>query len=422
MAYLPTKEETFDTKLAKDCAKTFAASTNIGTTVSLANGELLAEYGKGCASCKICGIAGKSKEMSLQSHISGMKEAERFGGKYIYFCPMGLTCFVSPIIDKETSEAHITAGPFLMVEKEDYIYYELISKYKLNYAQIKNISKTLDTIPYVSPEKVNDLSTLLFMAVSFLNNVWVVNNMMDTQMSFEIQNHLPSQISKLKGIEEPPPYPFELETKLLEAIAAYDRESANKYLNELFGYIFFSTANTFTLAKSRIYELLVLISRTAIKSGADPEKTLILSHDYLQIIPQFKTLEDMCFWLTKITNKFIDLFSYIDVKHANIIQKSTLYIHQHYAKKITLEGISQMVYLSPAYFSRIFKKEMGITFNAFLNNVRIEKSKDLLKNSNLKMLDIALMVGFDSQSYFTKVFKKNNGNSPLQYREKHHYN
>ena len=75
-----------------------------------------------------------------------------------------------------------------------------------------------------------------------------------------------------------------------------------------------------------------------------------------------------------------------------------------------------MVYLSPAYFSRIFKKETGATFNSFLNEVRIEKSKALLRNNDLKMVDIALMVGFESQSYFTKVFKKITGISPLQYR------
>ena len=165
--------------------------------------------------------------------------------------------------------------------------------------------------------------------------------------------------------------------------------------------------------------MLVLISRTAVKSGADPEQALALSHQFMEVIPDLKTLEDMCYWLAKVTNRLIDLFSYIDVKHANVIHKATLYIHQNYDQKITLESIAQIVYLSPAYFSRIFKKEMGITFNAFVNNIRIEKSKSLLKDNKLKMLDIALMVGFESQSYFTKVFKKTTGISPLKYREKH---
>lgn len=419
MTYRPIQEEEFDTKLAKECAQAFASSTGIGATVSLADGEIVAEFGNGCGSCPICDLAGKPKSLCLQSHIYGMKEAERFGGKYIYFCPMGLACFVSPIVGREISAAKVTAGPFLMVEMPDYVNYELTSQYKLDNKQIKAISKHLKNLPYVSPEKVNDLSTLLFMSIGFMNNVWAANNMIDTQMTLDIQNHISSYIAKLQGEEDPPPYPLEIEEKLLDAISQSDRESAGKYLNELYGYIFFSTANTFSLAKSRVYELLVLISRTAIKSGADPEISLNLTQNYMQIIPNFQNLEDLCYWLSKVANKYIDLFGFSDVKHANIIHKTIMYIRRQFNEKITLESAAAQVYLSPTYLSRIFKQETGVTFNAFLNNVRIEQSKALLKNGELKMIDIASMVGFESQSYFTKVFKKHLGLSPLQYRGKY---
>ena len=53
-----------------------------------------------------------------------------------------------------------------------------------------------------------------------------------------------------------------------------------------------------------------------------------------------------------------------------------------------------------------------------MNTVRIEQSKKLLMDKSVRLIDISLMVGFDNQSYFTKVFKKNTGMSPLQYREK----
>ena len=112
------------------------------------------------------------------------------------------------------------------------------------------------------------------------------------------------------------------------------------------------------------------------------------------------------------------LFEYTDVKHANVIRKAIQYIRNHYAEKISLHSVAQEVYLSPAYFSRIFRQETGETFNAYLNTVRIEQSKKLLMDKSVRLIDISLMVGFDNQSYFTKVFKKNTGMSPLQYREK----
>lgn len=74
------------------------------------------------------------------------------------------------------------------------------------------------------------------------------------------------------------------------------------------------------------------------------------------------------------------------------------------------------VYLSPAYFSRLFKEETGESFTVYLNRVRIERSKELLLHQNLRLADIAQLVGFEDQSYFTKVFKKIVGMPPLRYR------
>ena len=79
--------------------------------------------------------------------------------------------------------------------------------------------------------------------------------------------------------------------------------------------------------------------------------------------------------------------------------------------------MARLVYLSPAYFSRVFKQEVGESFTGYLNRVRIDHSRSLLRRKELRLVDIALMVGFEDQSYFTKVFKKITGLSPLQYRE-----
>ena len=79
--------------------------------------------------------------------------------------------------------------------------------------------------------------------------------------------------------------------------------------------------------------------------------------------------------------------------------------------------MARRVYLSPAYFSRVFKEETGEAFTAYLNRVRIDRSKELLRHKSIRLTDIALLVGFEDQSYYSKLFKKLEGISPLRFRE-----
>jgi YesN/AraC family two-component response regulator len=86
--------------------------------------------------------------------------------------------------------------------------------------------------------------------------------------------------------------------------------------------------------------------------------------------------------------------------------------------KLSLKSLAISLHINPSYLSMHFKREMGINFTDYLNDVRIKRSKDLLITTNLSLLDISLQTGFEEQSYFTKVFKKLAGITPNQYRKK----
>lgn len=419
---MQTKHEQFhfDRRLATECARAFSLSTGLGCVVSDVAGVVVAEIGAGCASCKMCEASGQPPTGCIQAQNYGMTEAERFGGKYIYFCPMGLTCFVSPIVGAVTCSAKIIVGPFLMVERQDYIDCELKDYMHLSGDTLQAAVSALNDVPFVSPDRVNDLSILLFMSVGFMNNISSANRMLETQASESIQGQITSYIMQLKN--EPTnkePYPFETERALLKCISRAEKKEAQKLLNELFAHILISFGNDLNYAKARSYELLVLVSRTTIEDGADPERSLKLNQDYLQAIPGIASIDDLCLWLSGVINHFMDeQFGFIDAKHSNTIHRTVQYLQTHYTEKVTLENVSRVMYLSPAYFSRIFKQETGKTFNTYLNNIRITKAKEILHqtNSHLRLTDIALMVGFEDQSYFTKVFKRITGISPLKYR------
>lgn len=412
------KSNEFDLKLAVECANAYSASTQLGCTISTAQGELLHETGYGCNSCELCIMVGRDKEKCTQTHAYGMTEAERLGGKYIYFCPMGLTCFVSPIVGQRGGGAKITVGPFLMVDIEDYVVCDLQQALRLDDSTIEMLKPVLLKIPFISSEKVNALSNLLFMTVGFMSNISVANRMLDNQDSEYIQGQIIEYILELKRGEALPQYPMETEQELLSSIVNSDYPKAKKLLNELLGHIIFSSGGDYSRIKTRIYELLVMLSRAAIDAGVSPDFAFQLTHEFFTDSQPVSNVNDLCLMLTKSMNKFINsIFVSSDIKNMDVMNKALRYIQNNYSQKISLEQVSQVVNLTPSYFSKVFKKEMGCNFNTYINQLRIEKSKKLLLHNNWKLVNIAAAVGFEDQSYFTKVFKRITGRPPNYYRK-----
>jgi len=408
----------FDLMLAEECASAYSGSSGLGCTVYSGNGTVLYEAGGGCASCKVCKAAGLHEDDCARAHEYGMTEAERFGGKYIYFCQMGLTCFVSPIVGSSGSAAKITVGPFFMVDREDYIEYDLRQKLGLKDAEIGKILKAAEKIPYVPAEKVNSLSILLFMAVGFMNNVSASNRMLETQKSGELQGRITEYIMELKSGEAPPEYPYQTEKELTASITDSDRPRAQRLLNELLGHILFSSGGDFARIKSRIYELLVVMSRAAVDSGATAKYAFNMNHEFFRKAADTVNIDELCMLLAGVMNRYIDsIFEFADVKNADIIRKSVLYMRGSFARKITLEDVAREVSLSPAYFGKVFKQEMGCSPSAYLNRLRIERARQLLLQSDLQLVEIANILGFEDQSYFTKVFKRLSGVSPNRFRK-----
>ena len=93
------------------------------------------------------------------------------------------------------------------------------------------------------------------------------------------------------------------------------------------------------------------------------------------------------------------------------------YIDKNYANQnTTLTSVADYVCLSPNHFSTIFSQECNTTFIEYLTNVRIEKARQLIKNTDMKGYDIAYECGFSDPHYFSYIFKKNTGLTPREYK------
>lgn len=120
----------------------------------------------------------------------------------------------------------------------------------------------------------------------------------------------------------------------------------------------------------------------------------------------------------------VKIFRYIDIektetlslKNRELVDKAIGYLKQNYSSEIKLEDLSMKSFISKNYFSRLFKEVTGINFSDYIQHLRVDEACNLLKNTDMKVIDIALHVGFKDLKFFYEVFKKITGKTPGDYR------
>ena len=212
-------------------------------------------------------------------------------------------------------------------------------------------------------------------------------------------------------------YILEAEDQLSDLIRKRDRNGSQDLLNRLLGHIFFYHAGNLSDIKARTLELIVIISRAVISSGADVGDIFRYSTEYMQQIDRFTSVDQLNKWLSEVIGQFLAVsFDFIDIKHSDIVFKAMDYIRDNCLRRITLEDVANEVYLSKAYLSSIFKQETGMSIIDYINQARIAHSKTLLTNTTFSLIEIANECSFGDQSYFSRVFKRYEGVTPKQYR------
>ncbi|EMS73000.1 helix-turn-helix transcriptional regulator, partial [Ruminiclostridium cellobioparum] len=103
-------------------------------------------------------------------------------------------------------------------------------------------------------------------------------------------------------------------------------------------------------------------------------------------------------------------------KHDAIMKKCIQYIDTNFKEDISLEYMAELFYFNASYFGSLFKSINGITFSQYLQKVRINKAKEYLKNTAIKVYELAFSVGYSDPKYFIRVFKNEVGFSPDEYR------
>lgn len=217
-------------------------------------------------------------------------------------------------------------------------------------------------------------------------------------------------------------YPIALEKPLFDAVSKGDLNETKVIAGKYSDWMCQKAQDGDLMSmRLKVLEFALYAEHLAYQSGGQTYR-YSSRNNYLPEIMALENTDTIKNWfLTKVTNACRDVISKKEERSGNIIKTAKDYIDSHFDKDISLDDVSRVVNISPYYFSKIFKEESGLNFIEYLTNIRIDKAKKLLENSNLSVKEICVSCGYSDPNYFSRSFKKNVGVTPTEYKDSFTY-
>lgn len=213
-------------------------------------------------------------------------------------------------------------------------------------------------------------------------------------------------------------YPVGIEKSLFDCIQRGDYGEAAVHAGSFIEWMENYDGRNLMAIRLKLLEFTLWAERLAYENGGMTYR--FGSRDsYLPEIMALESISELKEWfLNKVKISCQNISSKRQERSTDIIRMARDYIAENYSRELSLDDVSRVVNISPYYFSKLFKEATGENFIEYLINIRIEKAKELLGNADLSMKEICAMCGYQDPNYFSRTFKKNVGVTPTEYREK----
>lgn len=407
---------------------TFCLATGLGAIYVNPDGSesILPDEDQVCSFCKLVRADKKGEKRCDESMCYAGNMACQIGEPYIARCHAGLVELSAPIMYQDIYLGSIACGPVMMWDWDEMAIKEFTERTKdLDVDELSLISASRK-VKVLTGRNVQAAAELLFIVAGHIaeGGIKALEQRHQIQMQ---QSQIAEMVKENKAANRKiemlrdsdiSKYPIEKENELISCVKVGNNNGAKDILNELLSAIFLDSSGNNDLIKARVMELLVVISRAAIEAGASTDKLFILNNRFISELYKMDKFEDICMAIVRALDEFLDtVYVMPNIKNAKNLSTALEFIRQNYTESLTLDKVSKVVYLSPYYLSHLFREELDITFVEYLTRVRIERAKYLLKNDTVPIITVASNVGYEDPSYFSKVFKRNTGFSPNQYRK-----
>lgn len=211
-------------------------------------------------------------------------------------------------------------------------------------------------------------------------------------------------------------YPFALEREFIQALRTGQESDAYELLSAFLAALSQAGAKAVDVQQGMLH-LLGSVQHAIMVSGIQPNRLFRCVNMYEQL-SQIREPQLILAWFqNKVCAPFLgELGNRSDYQVKRLIEQAMVYLQQNYMKDVSLDHCADHIGMNPFFLSKSFKQVTGKNFIDYLTGLRMEKAKELLRESGLKINDVAEQVGYQ-HSYFNRIFKKLEGMTPSRYRE-----
>ncbi len=397
----------------------FSAATGLNVAILDSAGQTVVSFGDAYRFCRMFQAHTGAYCSCNSVHSKGGQFAATLGECYFYLCSAQLVHFSVAITEDNRYIGSVLVGPVLLSGMENVSVDMIMQRYNIPGGEREAYISALAEIPLIiEADRAYYIGKLLFQLVYNLLSHEDRQITLERRLVNQQQARIGECLQRLVDAGNPTQTQLRQEKELVERIAEGDLEGTQELLNNIIAHIYFSAGNNVELIKIRMNELMGVLSRVLLQTTDSPDTVYEIVGRFQRCCLGVTDLVELSHALADSLRVFIDLVrAEMANQRGNAIRKSRQYIEHNFAEALTVEQVAAHVSLSPSYFSHLFKDYTGMTFSAYLMDCRMDMAKKLLKKGGLSLAEIAQQLGYENQQYFSRVFKKKVGVTPGQYRK-----
>lgn len=358
-------------------------------------------------------IKSKKFNTTLKDFLSNMSSETI----YHYCNQFGVNYFIFKY--NKTQELFVL-GPYLEQRPNEQKCRALLNQNNISMSKLNVLKQYFMKIPLCSHSKVKKMCRLV---IKFIKNRNYIYDVVAIDFNFHLdQENYATQELQTQYVDMDIKARYDIENRLLIAVENGDVNEAVELLNTMYAKVvgLKRLQDEVQNAKYKSFVINVLCRKAVERAGVALVTIDALSTKYAAIIDSTTSYENMY----DVTQAMIIDYAQAALKikatlYSPKINKVVQYIELNLMNELNLRQIAAYVNLAPAYLSRVFNQEIGMSLAQYITEMRMAKASELLMRRSLTVQTISEQIGFKQMSYFSQKFKQHFDMTPLQYRNKY---